>query len=113
MRNWVFDFKNVLRSCKILYYAIQGDDKMKVKVLSKGLIVIPAAIRRRLGIKIGDIVDIIEEKDGIKIVPVKEKAADLVGIFSKYAKGKGIPTDKRIEEITEREAVKRYKKSNT
>jgi AbrB family looped-hinge helix DNA binding protein len=88
---------------------------MKAKVSSKGQVVIPIALRRKFGIKIGDMVDLIVEEDGIKIVPVKEKvkAKDLAGIFSKYAKGEGIPTDKRIEEITEKEAVKRYKKSNT
>ena len=88
---------------------------MKAKVFGKGQVVIPVALRRKFGIKIGDMVDLMVEEDGIKIVPVKEKveAKDLAGIFNKYAKGKGIPTDKRIEEITEREAVKRYKKSNT
>ena len=85
---------------------------MKAKVLSKGQVVIPAAVRRRLGIKIGDMVNLIEEKDGIKIVPVKEKekAADLAGIFSKYAKGKRMPTRKEINEITEKEMTKKYKK---
>jgi len=42
-------------------------------VTSKGLLVIPAKLRRKFGIKTGTRVNFFEEKDGIKIIPVATK----------------------------------------
>jgi len=44
-----------------------------VKVFSRGQIVIPAVLRKALDIKIGDKVNLVLEKDRIKIVPLKNK----------------------------------------
>ena len=44
-------------------------------VTSKGQLVIPSKMRRKFGIKPGTRVNFIEEKDGIKIIPV---TADLI-----------------------------------
>jgi AbrB family looped-hinge helix DNA binding protein len=43
-----------------------------VKVFSRGQIVIPAVLRKALGITIGDKVILVVEKDRIKIVPLKK-----------------------------------------
>jgi AbrB family looped-hinge helix DNA binding protein len=74
------------------------------KVFSKGQIVIPAVLRKALGIEIGDKVNIVVEKDGIKITLVKKQATaeELAGVFSKYAKGKPSLTEEEIEKATEK-----------
>ncbi len=68
---------------------------MFAKVFNKGQIVIPAILRKKYGIKIGDRVNIVEEKDGIKIVPLNKerKIEELAGIFSKYATRKAKEED--------------------
>lgn len=84
---------------------------MLVKVFNKGQIVIPSLLRKAFGIKIGEKVNLVVEKDGIKIVPVRKKvdAKDLAGVFHKYAKGKKIPTEKEIEDITEKELAREFR----
>ena len=44
---------------------------MLVKVFSRGQIVIRAVLRKAFGITIGDKVNLVLEKDRIKIVPLK------------------------------------------
>ena len=46
---------------------------MLVKVFSRGQILIPAVLRKALGITIGDKVNLVVEKDRIKIVPLKNE----------------------------------------
>jgi len=84
---------------------------MLAKVFNKGQIVIPAALRKALGIKIGDKVNLIVEKDGIKITLVKKQATaeKLAGVFSKYAKGKPSITEEEIESATEKEFIEGFK----
>ena len=60
---------------------------MLAKVFNKGQVVIPARLRKKYKINIGDRVNIIEEDDGIKIVPLNsddDSVESLAGIFSKY-----------------------------
>ena len=47
---------------------------------------IPAVLRKALGITIGDKVNLVVEKDRIKIVPLKKQAGaqKLAGVFNKY-----------------------------
>lgn len=45
---------------------------MQTRVSTKGQIVLPAPIRRRLGIQAGDPLDIVIEKDRIVLSPVHE-----------------------------------------
>ncbi len=82
---------------------------MLAKVFNKGQIVIPAILRKKYGIKIGDKVNIIEEEDGIKIVPLsKEKSIkELAGIFSKYSRNKAKEED--INSATEKSFVESFK----
>jgi len=88
-----------------------GGDKMLAKVFNKGQVVIPAALRKAFGIKIGEKVNLIVEKDGIKITLVKKQvtAEKLAGVFHKYAKGKPSLTEEEIEKATEKEFVKGFK----
>ena len=83
---------------------------MLLKVFNKGQIVIPAALRKKFGIEIGKRVNIIVEKDGIKIIPAKKKvgAKEMLGVFYKYAKNKPFPKEIEIEKATEEEFVKGF-----
>ncbi len=62
-------------------------------VSSKGQIVIPAAVRRRLGMGAGARVEIMEESDGLKLRVVRSVApADLTGLAGMVkARARGIP----------------------
>jgi len=84
---------------------------MLAKVFNKGQVVIPAVLRKKFDIVVGESVNIVVEEDGIKIMPVKEKvdAKELFGIFHKYAEGKLFPTEEEIEKATEEEFVKGFK----
>ena len=83
---------------------------MQAKIFNKGQVVIPICLRKKYGIKIGENVDVIEEKDGIKIVPIKKDLGieKLQGIFNKYKKKK-ILTEKKIEKSTEEGFTEGYK----
>ncbi|MSQ58920.1 MAG: AbrB/MazE/SpoVT family DNA-binding domain-containing protein [Betaproteobacteria bacterium] len=68
-------------------------------VSSKGQVVLPAAIRRRLGLGAGTRLEIIEERDGLKLrvlrtVP-KEDVTRLAGMIR--APSKGVP--RRLEDF--------------
>jgi len=76
---------------------------MLAKVFNKGQVVIPARLRKKYKINIGDRVNIIEEDGGIKIVPVKSDSSiteSLAGVFSKYA-GNGKISEENINKATE------------
>jgi AbrB family looped-hinge helix DNA binding protein len=62
-------------------------------VSSKGQIVIPAAVRRRLGMGAGARLEIMEESDGLKLRVVRSVApADLSGLAGMVkARARGIP----------------------
>ncbi len=67
-------------------------EKFRVKVHKKGLIVIPADIRRRFGISEGSYIELIVDNDGIRIIVPKslreafgvdgEKALEVVRMIS-------------------------------
>jgi len=84
---------------------------MLAKVFNKGQVVIPAALRKAFGIKIGEKVNLVVEEDGIKIIPAKKRvdAKELLGVFYKYAKNRPFPTEEEIEKATEEEFVKGFK----
>ena len=84
---------------------------MIIKVSRNGKITIPAVLRKALGVEIGDKVNLIVEKDGIKIMPLKQQAGakELAGVFSKYAKDKPSLTEEEIEKATEKEFVEGFK----
>jgi AbrB family looped-hinge helix DNA binding protein len=67
------------------------------QVSDKGQITIPAAVRRKLGLKAKSRVQIEPREDGLLIKPVKS-ISELYGIFHEYAKGKTTDWDEEIEE---------------
>lgn len=63
-----------------------------ISVSSKGQVVLPADIRRRLGLLAGTKVEVIEQSDGVRLVvsrPVKTTAiAACAGMVTAHSKGK-------------------------
>jgi len=82
-----------------------------IKLSYNGKITIPANLRKVFGIKDGDKVKLVLEKDGIRIVPLRKQTSvnELAGVFSKYAKGKPSITEEEIERATEKEFVEGFK----
>jgi AbrB family looped-hinge helix DNA binding protein len=62
-------------------------------VSSKGQIVLPAALRRRLGMGAGARLEVLEESDGLKLRVVRSvAAADLTGLSGMVkAPARGVP----------------------
>ncbi len=50
---------------------------MKMKIHNKGQVVLPAKIRKKYHLEIGDNVDVTYDDKGIHIYPVVEKSIDL------------------------------------
>lgn len=68
-------------------------------VSSKGQIVLPAALRRRLGMGVGARIEVLEEPDGLKLRVVRSvamaTAAELAGMVK--APSRGVP--RRLEDF--------------
>lgn len=78
---------------------------MLMKVHNKGQVVIPAEIRRQLGIDIGDVleVEVVPEEGKIELRrPSESRTRSLAGSLKKYASGKKFPSDRRISEALRR-----------
>jgi AbrB family looped-hinge helix DNA binding protein len=77
---------------------------MKMKIFTKGQVVIPAPIRAHFGIEPGDLIEISENiaKNCIEIKPVlTSMASDLAGSLSKYKRKKPFPAKKDIQNALE------------
>ena len=68
-------------------------------VSSKGQIVLPAEMRRRLGMGAGARIEVLEESDGLKLRVVRAVAtADMTGMAGMVkAKARGVP--RRLEDF--------------
>ncbi len=68
-------------------------------VSSKGQIVLPAALRRRLGIGAGARIEVLEESDGLKLRVIRAvSTADLTGLAGMVkAPAHGVP--RRLEDF--------------
>lgn len=85
---------------------------MRMKVFNKGQIVIPASLRKKYDISVGDMVEVVTDEDGIKIIPAKkERLTDtLFGVFAEHAQKKPKLTEKQINKATEKGFVEAWKK---
>jgi AbrB family looped-hinge helix DNA binding protein len=70
-----------------------------ILVSSKGQIVLPAAMRRRLGMGAGARIEVLEEPDGLKLRVVRSVAtADMTGLAGLVkAPARGVP--RRLEDF--------------
>lgn len=74
---------------------------MLMKVHRKGQVVIPAEVRRQLGIDVGDFLEVEIMADEGKIElrrPEGGRARALAGSLKSYAEGKPFPSEDRISE---------------
>jgi antitoxin PrlF len=74
-------------------------DMSTLLVSSKGQIVLPAALRRRLGMGAGARIEVLEESDGLKLRVVRSvSTADMTGLAGMVkAPARGIP--RRLEDF--------------
>lgn len=75
---------------------------MLMKVFNKGQVVIPAGIRKTLGINIGDLLDVSidENKKTIEMKPHTTSTAKLLaGSLSRYKRNKKFPSKKEMSRL--------------
>jgi AbrB family looped-hinge helix DNA binding protein len=78
---------------------------MLMKIHAKGQVVIPAEVRKQLGIDVGDVleVEVLPEEGKIELRrPAQSKARLLEGSLKQYARGKRFPSDRQIAEALRR-----------
>lgn len=79
----------------------------KMKVFPKGQVIIPAELRRKYNINIGDRIEFITSQDGILLKPSRQKTNhrsstdELFGMLRKYVKKMSLPEEDEINEATE------------
>lgn len=73
---------------------------MQMKVFNKGQVVIPAAMRKELGLNVGDMLDVNlnPKRSCIELKKADSAAGQLAGTLSSYAKGQPFPTRKQMLE---------------
>ena len=95
---------------------VHSKESYKMKVFPKGQVVIPASLRQKHHINIGDQIDVISAPDGILLKPLPKREREhtltdrLFGIFSGYASGKSKPTQNAIDAATENGFTDGWKK---
>ena len=68
-----------------------------VRVQEKGQVTLPADVRRRLGLKKGDLVAIVETDAGVLIAPQEVVATRLLDRIGKALREKGLSLEDLIE----------------
>jgi len=68
-----------------------------VRVQEKGQVTIPLEIRRKLGLKKGDLVSFVETEDGVIIQPAELIVGKALGELGRALKAKGITLEELIE----------------
>jgi len=72
---------------------------MLMKVFNKGQVVIPADIRKELGIEVGDLLDVAIDKNGKSVKlhkPEEMQSNRLAGSLSKYNRRRRFPTKREM-----------------
>ncbi len=75
---------------------------MRMKVFNKGQVVIPVQIRKRLGIKPGDSIDVSFDPEHCSIElhkPEEHESQALAGSLAAYSRGKGFPSREDMQEV--------------
>ena len=75
---------------------------MLMKVFNKGQVVIPASVRKEFGIEIGEMLNVVVDKEEkcVKLKKINEmKSHKLAGSLSKYNKRKRFPTRQERRKI--------------
>ncbi len=67
-------------------------------IQEKGQVTIPASIRRRMGLKKGDLIAFTETEEGVVITRQEVVALDLLKEIGESLKAKGIPLEELLED---------------
>jgi antitoxin PrlF len=80
-------------------YPARGNNMSTLLVSSKGQIVLPAELRRRLGMGAGSRIEVLEESDGLKLRVVRSVATADIGGMAGLVKApvRGVP--RRLEDF--------------
>lgn len=68
-----------------------------VRVQERGQVTLPAEVRRRLGLKRGDLVAVVDTPDGVLITPQEVLAVAALDRIGQALKGRGLSLDELIE----------------
>jgi antitoxin PrlF len=71
-------------------------ERKLVRVQEKGQITLPADVRRRLGVKKGDLVSVVETEEGVLITPQEVLAARSLARMGEILKEAGLDLDELI-----------------
>ncbi len=71
-------------------------DRKLVRIQEKGQVTIPTEIRKKLGLKQGDLVAVMETPDGVFITPQQVVAAKALDSIGDILKEKGLSLDELI-----------------
>ena len=80
---------------------------MTMKIFQKGQVVIPAELRTKYQIEVGDLIDVVSTDNGILLKPKPKKrnketlTQKLFGVFTSYSRQKHKLTDTDIKKATE------------
>jgi AbrB family looped-hinge helix DNA binding protein len=72
------------------------NDRKLVRIQEKGQVTIPQAIRKKLGLKRGDLVAVMETPEGVFITPQQVVAAKALESIGEILKEKGLSVDELI-----------------
>jgi AbrB family looped-hinge helix DNA binding protein len=78
---------------------------MLMKIHAKGQVVIPAEVRKQMGIEVGDVleVEVLPEEGKIELrVPAQSRSQLLEGSLKEYARGKRFPSERQMTETLRR-----------
>ena len=94
-------------------YRLPGSTMSTLVVSSKGQIVLPAALRRRLGMGTGARIEVLEESDGLKLRVIRAVAtADLTGMAGMVkAPSRNVP--RRLEDFDPASLLTRSRRAKT
>jgi AbrB family looped-hinge helix DNA binding protein len=71
-------------------------DRKLVRIQEKGQVTIPTAIRKKLGLKRGDLVAVMETPDGVFITPQQVVATKALDSIGDILKAQGVSLDELI-----------------
>lgn len=71
-------------------------ERKLIRVQEKGQITLPAEVRRKLGVKKGDFVSVVETPEGVLITPQEVLAASSLARMGEILKEKGLSLDELI-----------------
>jgi AbrB family looped-hinge helix DNA binding protein len=77
--------------------SMNSPERRFVRVQEKGQVTLPVEVRKKLGIKKGDVVAVVDTDDGIFITPQEMLATKALDRIGEILRGKGLSLEELIE----------------